>query len=51
MNCKHCEKEYCRLFNKQVTAGICKNCMMRLPKDDFSEIFGSFINNYQTKGE
>ena len=50
MNCKHSEKNYCKLFEKQVTEGICKNCVMRLPKDNFGdslgnfgEIFGSFI--------
>lgn len=55
MNCKHSEKNYCKLFEKQVTEGICKNCIMRLPKDnygnifgdslgDFGDIFGNFIN-------
>lgn len=46
MNCKHWnEKQYCKLFNKKVTEGICKNCLMKLPKkDNFNEIFGSFIN-------
>lgn len=44
MNCKHSEKNYCKLFEKQVTDGVCKNCVMRLPKDDFIDVFQSFIN-------
>lgn len=52
MNCKHCnEKKYCTLFEKNVTEGICKNCVMRLPKNNFENIFESFINSYKDKGE
>ena len=52
MNCKHCnEKEYCTLFKKQITEGICKNCVMKLPRDYFNDIFGSFINKYSNGGE
>lgn len=52
MNCKHSnDKDYCKLFEKKVTDGICKNCVMRLPKDDFNDIFSSFLNKYSNGGE
>lgn len=47
MNCKHCnEKEYCRLFEKNVSEASCRNCVMKLPRNDFNDIFSSFINKY-----
>ena len=51
MNCRHCNEEgHCTLFNKNANEASCKNCVMRIVKNNGQDLFNELFSHFGGKG-